>query len=785
MSRTTPTLESRGVEWWAEAPLEAATASPPRDARAATALDGRQGVPFADDLVTAGSETELQVAVLGRADQVDLPLTIQASRLYANLVKRSAAKDTPKRALRELERYLNAKTGVWENSWVRFPLARLAPAAQRLLDRDLRSSRSDPRSARRSDAERFQVPAYACEHQLRVPVSYMINLALVDYVATDTRLPDALKGWCVGLQKHFISDNVSPETCSFYVSALGAGKQGGDRLARETSERFLLTHLLVAYANQRFGLIESGQRAVVHFSPHTPARQRQLNECISDAFYRELFTSPCLSGWERGEEKHAYMRLCHEVLSRSQLYAAAKVRDAGLIASDLLMLPSFSSTSLSNNGIHVSLGSRRLAEIAAERGYCEEKRLGDLVTKIVEHFVPLFVGTYSAAPSRIDFADFHAERVLGFLPHELDFTHLRMLWRRWKVKAAIKAFGQPLTPTGYPAIDRMLAFVFRLRGDLVPDCRLLDYLVAPLSTDESPALDGSPDNIERLKHDLAMMGIYDERMSFYALFRQRVVSKAGYAGFEARYHSLCASLMRDLGPAIDLQRLITAWAFQRVLSGEITHRQIPDDPVTESERRQIVFGAAVGVPTFFVRKGTPNALLGSLLADSQGTRVSRRYPGYVRVSHEHYRLALLNALRQDEALVETLGAAELLDDLKQRVRDPDRHSAAGILTRGVLDQLGVRDAMRVSAREFNQCAEAYYRDRLRHSYLDEAVDSILAGHAVSTNHLRSVARRSMSDEANQFELSDLIRTVLSVIHDRALPARAAGEPISVTPGAPH
>jgi len=744
----------------------------------------RQGVPFADDLVTAGSETELQVAVLGRADQVDLPLAIQASRFYANLVKRSAAKDTPKRALRELDRYLSANTGVWENSWVRFSRERLAPAAQRLLDRDLRSSRSDPRSGRRSDAERFLVPADACGPLLRIPVSYTINLALADYVATDTRLPDALRGWCAGLQKHFISDNVSPETCSFYVSALGNGEQGGHRLARETAERFLLTHLLVAFANQRFGLIESGQRAIVHFSPHTPSRQRQLNECISDAFYRELFTSPCLSGWERGEEKHAYMRLCHEVLSRSQLYAAAKVRDAGLIASDLLMLPSFSSTSLSNNGIHVSLGSRRLAEIAEERGYCEEKRLGDLVTKIVEHFVPLFVGTYSAAPARIDFADFHAERVLGFLPHELDFTHLRMLWRRWKGKAAIKLLGQPLTPTGYGAIDRMLAFVFRLRGDLVPDCRLLDYLVAPLSTDESPALDGAPDNVERLKHDLAMMGIYDERMSFYALFRQRVVGKVGYAGFEARYHSLCPSLTRDLGPAIDLQRLITAWAFHRVLSGDFTHGHIPDDPVTESERRQIVFGAAVGVPTFFVRKGTPNAVLNSLLARAQGTRASRRYPGYMRVGHADYRLALLSALRQDETLVETLSATELLEDLELRVRDPTRHSAAGLLTRGVLDQLGARDAMQVNAREFNHSAEAYYRERLRRGYLDEALDSILANHATSTDHLRSVARRSMEDEANQFELSDLIRTVLCAIHDRAQAAGVADETITVTPGAP-
>jgi hypothetical protein len=32
-----------------------------------------------------------------------------------------------------------------------------------------------------------------------------------------------------------------------------------------------------------------------------------------------------------------------------------------------------------------------------------------LAIKIVEHFLPLFVGAYSAAPYRLDFADFHPE----------------------------------------------------------------------------------------------------------------------------------------------------------------------------------------------------------------------------------------------------------------------------------------------------------------------------------------------------------------------------------------
>ena len=76
-----------------------------------------------------------------------------------------------------------------------------------------------------------------------------------------------------------------------------------------------------------------------------------------------------------------------------------------------------------------------------------EKYLGDLVTKFVEHFLPMFVGTYSAAPYRLAFGDFHPEKALSFLPFELDYTHLRMIWRRWRKKAHLKVrpwgFGSP------------------------------------------------------------------------------------------------------------------------------------------------------------------------------------------------------------------------------------------------------------------------------------------------------------------------------------------------------
>ena len=82
----------------------------------------------------------------------------------------------------------------------------------------------------------------------------------------------------------------------------------------------------------------------------------------------------------------------------------------------------------------------------------DEKRLGDLAIKIYEHFLALFVGTYTAAPYRIGFDQFHPERLLSFLPHELDFTHLRLLWREWKEKAQLRLVRSSADAV-WPALD--------------------------------------------------------------------------------------------------------------------------------------------------------------------------------------------------------------------------------------------------------------------------------------------------------------------------------------------
>ncbi len=682
-------------------------------------------LPFSFDDITAGSESELQVVVVGDKSAVDLPIQIEQSSFFANISRRVATGDSPKRIINSLERYLNDNDSrVWENSWVRFSLRKLTSFGREVLRRDLLADKSNENKGIRSDEDRFLYRECG-EDCVRIPISYLLKLSLADLMGSQNNAPALIRNTGMSLLTRFLNDNTSPETHSFYIVRPDAKRSIGNALARETAKRFLLSQLLVMYANGRFGLRDSGQKAMVYFAPNAPVRQRDLNESISDSFYRELFMSPCLSGWNNGEEKHAYMNLCHQVLSRSQLNAVSKLRDAGIIANNLVILPSTSNISLANNGTHVSLGSRSLTEARRQNhpgfGSAEEKLVGDLTIKVFEHFLPLFVGTYTAAPYRFDFMDFHPERVLGFLPHELDYTHLRMIWRRWKRKARIGIFGQPVTPLGPRWLDLWLKTIFHLQGDYVTDFRLIDYLVAILSTHRSPALDGRPGNAERLKKDLASLGVFDAKMSLYLLYRLREYGAMGFTGFEGRYYSAFERFGDDLGKAVDLQAFVTALALKYQCEGKLTHACIPDDPSIESERRQIFFGAAIGIPTFYVRRNTSNLFLRSIIARTKKTRPSHRYSGYTRVQNVEYRKALIQIILEDAPdLIEMFDLWETIADLKDRLENPETRSVEGRLKTGVLSGVRVRTAMGVPAREFNQRAEEYYREHLRQRQIREA-----------------------------------------------------------------
>ncbi|MGD9231857.1 MAG: hypothetical protein PVJ20_13660, partial [Desulfobacterales bacterium] len=607
----------------------------------------------------------------------------------------------------------------------RFQRSVLSPYAQRVFNQDTLADKKDTNGPKRKDLSRFNVPRTNKE-LMRVPVSYLLKLALSDVICPSHSHP-MIKEIGDRLMKHFLSDNTSPETYSFYPVSLNSDKTGGNGIAKETLKRFLLTQFLVLYANKKLKLCDLGQQAMVYFAPNPPVRQKILNDLISDSFYRNLFMSPCLSGWDKGEEKYRYMVLCHQVLSRSQLNAVSKLKEAGIITKNLVVLPNTSNICLANNGTHISLGSRKLTRLLKDKksGFSrkDEKYVGDLIIKITEHFLPLFVGTYSGAPYRLDFWDFHPEKALGFLPHELDFIHLRMIWRRWKKKANLKIFGHPLTPFGPERLDKVLSKVLGVRGDFVKDFRLIDYLVCLMSTDQSPALDGRLGSEALLKKDLSDLGVFDTSMAIYLLYRLRCFENMGFSGFEGRYYSQFESLKNDMFHAANLQCLITALAFKYVLQEKLTHQMIPDDPVVESERRQIFFGSAIGIPTFYVRRDTRNQFLTNILKKTKRTRFSRRYSGYLRILNIEFCKALLEVLKTDgKELIEMMNMNETIDNLQNRIKYPETHGVSAKLTREILKLANASTPMKLSGLEFNSAAEKYYRDILRVQYMNEAFE---------------------------------------------------------------
>lgn len=684
-------------------------------------------LPFAPADATAGSEAEMQTVVVGHKNSVDLPLFIEESNYFLNTKRRAKAGDTSKKFMTDLEKYLNNNPeSVWENSWVRFPQDLMGRFASAVFQYDLRADKNNTFAGQRSDRQKFIFDQAGRSH-VRIPVSYLLKLALAEIIDPQNKIHPLLQQTGKKLLMNFLNDNTSPETSSFYVVSVRHDGNLGEHAAKEMSLRSLFSQLLVMFANHKYKLAVSGQKAMVFMSPHPPTRQRILSQCISDAFYRELFMNPCLSGWDRGAEKYQYMRLCHSVLSRSQFNATLKLREAGIISSNLVCLPNLSNISLANNGIHVSIGSAKLGTMLKDpnSGFTdrEEKYLGDLAVKIVEHFLPLFVGTYSGAPYRLDFTDFHPEKALGFLSHELDFTHLRMLWRRWKKKADLKFLGKSFTPFGPGWLDSIVSRLFRLRGDYIPDYRLIDYLVILMSTDESPALNGELNNWQRLKEDLEALGIFDSSMSLYLLEKLREYSVMGFSGFEGRHYSLFHSFIKDMAPAVNLQNLLYLLAFKYILTGQIKHKHIPDNPFVESERRQIIFGAAIDLPTFFVHHETGNMFMRRIVNKTKRIRMSRRYPGYLRLYQREYKRALIDVLLEDASdLIEMLGTRHEIDDLAVRLDAPETHSVAGKLTSGILNKTGIGSPLHLKAEEFNREAEKYYRHELRKQHIIEAID---------------------------------------------------------------
>ena len=76
-----------------------------------------------------------------------------------------------------------------------------------------------------------------------------------------------------------------------------------------------------------------------------------------------------------------------------------------------------------------------------------------------------------------------------------------------------------MVPFGIVWLDKLIGKIFHMKGDFVGDFRLIDYLMTVQSTEESPALNGQMGNNKQLKKDLMDLGIFDERMSLYLLYK--------------------------------------------------------------------------------------------------------------------------------------------------------------------------------------------------------------------------------------------------------------------------
>jgi hypothetical protein len=254
-------------------------------------------------------------------------------------------------------------------------------------------------------------------------------------------------------------------------------------------------------------------------------------------------------------------------------------------------------------------------------------------------------------------------------------------------------------------------------------------------------------------------------MSLYLFNKLREFAVMGFSGFEGRSYSLFFSLEEDMAGAADLQNLLNALAFKYIAEESVTHAHIPDDPFIESERRQIIFGQAVGIPTFFIRQDTENLFMRRIVEKTQKVRPSRRYSGYLRVYHREYCRALVRIIKEDAAdLIEVLQMSETIADLEKRLEDPEHHSAQGKLTRAILEKSKASSPMKMQAADFNRTAENYYRTDLRKShamegvgFLEEDLGRIASTACIERQSVRNILRSINKDRP----VSECFRQVLS------------------------
>ena len=84
-------------------------------------------------------------------------------------------------------------------------------------------------------------------------------------------------------------------------------------------------------------------------------------------------------------------------------------------------------------------------------------------------------------------------------------------------------------------------------------------------------------------------------------------------------------------------------------SGNELPDDLTDDPVVESERRQIIFSKAIDLPSFYVGRNSLNRFLTGIIGKTKKTKASIRYRDMIRIDMNEYQRALLGTIEADGA----------------------------------------------------------------------------------------------------------------------------------------
>ncbi|OPZ04389.1 MAG: hypothetical protein BWZ10_03167 [candidate division BRC1 bacterium ADurb.BinA364] len=174
-------------------------------------------------------------------------------------------------------------------------------------------------------------------------------------------------------------------------------------------------------------------------------------------------------------------------------------------------------------------------------------------------------------------------------------------------------------------------------------------------------------------------------------------------------------------------------------------------------------------------------------------RKSRRYRKQWTVSLHEYRLGLLRTLREDgAALIDAYGMDKTLRDLEKRLKNQDVRAAWARLTRGILDEAGGGNPMRMSGEAFARAAETHYRDTLRKRHLSEAFlflendlkhmesagaeplrrlreKGTLPPNRSAADHVRMLEPAVLDDSATQESLHSLLTLMLAALEEGPRP----------------